>query len=199
VEDAVSEILEKNKFPVILGGEHSITIGCVGAVAKKYKNLSVLQLDAHADMRDEYEGSKFNHACGIRRVREICSSVVQVGIRSLSEEEAGYIEKNRLKVYYWNRYDVNEIVKNLRENVYITLDIDVFDPSEMPSVGTPEPGGLCWKEVTSIVREVAEKRNVVGFDLCELAPIPGNVAPDYLAAKLAYKMIGYSLRIAKNR
>jgi len=193
VEEAVGEIFEKKKFPVMLGGEHSICIGGVRAASKHFKNLSVLQLDAHADMRDEYEGTKFNHACGLRRVREACDSVVQVGIRSLSEEEAGYIEKNKLKVYYWNKYNMDEIMKNLKENVYITLDIDVLDPAEMPSVGTPEPGGLHYEEVLAIVREVAKRRRVVGFDLCELAPIPGFVAPDYLAAKMAYKMIGYSL------
>ncbi|MDO8340286.1 MAG: agmatinase [Candidatus Burarchaeum sp.] len=195
VEEAVEGIAEAGKFPVMLGGEHSLTLGAVRALAKKHPKMSVLQLDAHADLREEYEDSKYNHACVMRRVREICPSTVQAGIRSMCEEELQHVKKEKSKLVYGRNFDAREILRGLGEEVYVTVDLDVFDPSIMPAVGTPEPGGLLWEEVLPLLREVARKKKVVGFDVMELAPLAGNVAPDFLAAKLTYKMIGYSLRL----
>jgi agmatinase len=196
VEEAFGELLEKNKFPVMFGGEHSLTAGAVRALARKYSKLSVLHIDAHADMRDEYEDTKFNHACVMRRVREICPAV-SVGIRSISEEEVEFVKRAKPRMFYGHSFDAREVLKGLGNDVYITLDLDAFDPAIMPAVGTPEPGGLLFEEVAKLVREVSEKRRIVGFDVMELAPIPGMVAPDFLAAKIAYKLIGYALRLRK--
>lgn len=193
VSELVSEVLEKGKFPVVFGGEHSISLGPVMALAKKYPKLSILQLDAHCDLRDRYEGSRHNHACVMRRVREVVKGpVVQVGIRSMDRTEAEYIEKNNLGSYiFGTEFDSAKILKLLSDDVYITIDLDAFDPSEVPAVGTPEPGGLRWGQVLPLLREVCKKRHVVGFDINELAPIPGTTQSEFLAAKLAYKMLCY--------
>ena len=191
-------LLEDEKFPVALGGEHSLTPPLVSAVAKKYKNLSVLQIDAHADLRAEYQGNPSSHACAMRRVLEFCPAV-QVGIRSLSEEEAEAIPKLRTKIY-WAKDIIRAPLKNwiakvlsdLSANVYLTIDLDGFDPSLVPATGTPEPGGLDWHQVTSLIRAVASHKKIVGMDLVELLPQPGHHASDFLAAKLVYKCLGYS-------
>jgi agmatinase len=192
------EVLKSGKFPVILGGEHSLSVGSVKAMKEAYPNLSVLQLDAHYDMRDEYYGSKLNHGCVARRISEICP-VVQAGTRSLSKEEKDFLStqaNGRVKTI--NVYDILEtplwkdVVSNsLTENVYITIDLDVFDPSLMPSVGTPEPGGMGWYEMLDLLREVTKDRKVVGFDVVELCPVEGQIASDFLAAKLVYRLLGY--------
>ncbi len=193
LEKRVSEIIQKNKLPVVLGGEHTVTIPPVKAIAKKYTGLSVLQIDAHGDLRDEFEGEKMSHACVMRRVREITKKTVQVGIRDMSREESSYIEKEGIRnSIHGAKFNIDKITEQLSDNVYITVDLDGFDPSEVPAVGTPQPGGLHWDEVTELLRKVSEKKNVVGFDVVELAPIKDQVASDFLAAKLVYKMIGYS-------
>jgi len=193
LKSCVSEIIEKDKLPVVLGGEHTITVPAVKAVAKKYSDFSVLQIDAHADLRDEFEGEKYSHACVMRRVREITKKTVQAGIRSMSKEENDYIEKEGIGEYiHGTEFNIDKIISQLSENVYITVDLDGFDPSEVPAVGTPQPGGLHWGEVTALLRKVSEKKKIVGFDVVELAPIKDQVASDFLAAKLVYKMIGYS-------
>lgn len=193
---AVLEILKLKKFPVVLGGEHTVALGAIKAVSEFYKDFSVLQLDAHADLRQTYQGSPFNHACVMRRVLEITEKIVSVGIRSFSQEEAIFIQKNFSSFY--RTFETakkglpdTEILKGLGKNVYITLDLDVFDPSLMPAVGTPEPGGLFWPEVLGLLKQVALKKNIVGLDVVELAPIPGLIHPDFLAAKLIYKLLGY--------
>lgn len=195
VEEAVAEILEAEKFPVTLGGEHSIALGPVRAVNERYDNISVLQLDAHADLRDEYEGTKYNHACVLRRVRELCDAV-QVGVRSLSAEEAEFLKVSNAKIHMMGevrKLGIEEIaqkvVSELSENVYVTIDLDGFDPGELPATGTPEPGGLHWYEGLHLLRRVFEERNVVGFDVTEL--MPGYPACDFFAARLAYKLIAY--------
>jgi len=191
VERAVSEILENGKFPLVLGGEHSISIGAVRALAKVHKNMSVLQLDAHSDLRDEFEGTRLGHTSTMRRISELCDTV-QVGIRSMSLEEAEFAKEKKLKLFYArNQPKPKEVVSKLRKEVYVTIDMDVFDTSEVPAVGTPEPGGLHWYDVLAILREVASKRKVVGFDVVELCPIEGDVSSDFLAARLAYKFLGY--------
>jgi len=195
VRKKISRIVAQNKIPVMLGGEHSITLGAVQAVAEKYPQLTVLQLDAHADLRDSYQGSPFSHACVARRVQEFCT-LVQAGIRSMSVEEADFLPASRVRSYgadyIFDHPDwVEEICADLGGDLYITIDLDVFDPSIMPATGTPEPGGLYWRDVLKLIKTAAGRCNVRGFDVVELAPLPGMVAPDFMAAKLAYRLMGY--------
>ncbi|MHA1238323.1 MAG: agmatinase [Candidatus Odinarchaeia archaeon] len=197
VKETCLRVLEDNKFPIVLGGEHSISVGFFYSLLDKYNNISVLQLDAHADLRDTYEGSRYNHACVMRRIREH-SDAVQVGIRSLSKEEADLIKTRKYKIFYAIRMREadckNEICSTLNDNVFITIDVDVFDPSLIPSVGTPEPGGLGWYEVLDLLKFIVDNKNVVGFDVVELSPIPEIKSPDFIIAKLVYKLIGYLTR-----
>jgi agmatinase len=190
-------LLDDDKFPIALGGEHSLTPPLVSAVARKYGDLSVLQIDAHADLREHYQGNPKSHACAMRRVVEVCPAV-QVGIRSLSIEEAQAIPKLATKVYWANdivRAPLNDwvskVIADLGPNVYLTIDLDGFDPSIVPATGTPEPGGLDWHQVTSLIRAVAKHKKIVGMDMVELLPQPGDHASDFLAAKLIYKCLGY--------
>ncbi|MCX6772205.1 MAG: agmatinase [Candidatus Micrarchaeota archaeon] len=189
VQEAVEAVLAAGKIPILLGGEHSVSVGAFNAFAPRAKNISILHIDAHADMRDEYEGTAFNHACVMRRCREKFHAV-SVGIRSYSAEEAEVIKKEKLDVFGVD-FKADEIVKKLKDEVYVTIDIDGFDPSEAPAVGTPEPGGLHWKQVTDLLHEVSKKKKIVGFDIVELCPIPGNTVTDFLAARLTYKLIGF--------
>jgi agmatinase len=192
VEKVVSQLLRDKKFVITIGGEHSIALGAVRVFAKKIKNLSVLQFDAHTDSRYEFEGTKYHHGCVIRRIRELRLPVTQVGIRSVSEEEAEYIKKEKIKtIFYTPELPINKIISTLKEQVYITFDLDVFDPSIMPSTGTPEPGGLGWRETLKLIKEISKKRKIVGADVVELDPIPGLHHADFLAAKLVYKIIAY--------
>lgn len=203
VRAATVEILDSGTIPVLLGGEHSITLGMVQALLERYPKLSVLQLDAHADMRDEYQDTPYNHACVARRISELCP-IVQVGVRSLSMEEAEFLKsearagkkaKTKIKTYYATEVikgiNWDNVVRELTDEVCITIDLDVFDPAIMPATGTPEPGGLGWYDALGVLRKAISKRKVVGFDVVELCPLPGNIAPDFLAAKLVYKMMGY--------
>lgn len=197
VEEAISFILKHEKFPVMLGGEHSITLGAVRALLRRHKTLSLLQLDAHADLRDSFSGSKFNHACVARRIHELGVSLVQIGLRGLSTEEANHL-KDASNITAALAIDIqqdssciDEALAKLKSPVYITMDLDVFDPAVCPAVGTPEPGGLDWYTILSIVRKISKAHNVVGFDVVELCPTPGLIAADFLAAKLIYKLIGY--------
>ena len=190
-------LLEDDKFTVALGGEHSLTPPLVCATAKKFKNLSVLQIDAHADLRDEYQGNPASHACAMRRVVEVCPAV-QVGIRSLSVEEAQAIPHLRTSVYWAKdiarapmKSWIAKVLADLSPNVYLTIDLDGFDPAFVPATGTPEPGGLDWMQVTALIRAVADHKKIVGMDVVELLPQPGDHASDFLAAKLVYKCLGY--------
>jgi agmatinase len=195
IRRVATEIVSRGKFPVVLGGEHSITAPVVAAVASKYAGLSVLQIDAHADLRESFMGTPHNHACAMRRVLEYARTT-QVGIRSLSPEEAAAAPTLPTEIFYdYNmRQDedwIERVVDSLGENVYITIDCDGFDPAIMPSVGTPEPGGLTWYEGLALLRRVIESRRVVGCDIVELCPLPGIVAPNFLCAKLLYKILCY--------
>jgi agmatinase len=190
-----SEIVDRGKFPVVIGGEHSVTAPVVGALAARNPGLSVLQIDAHADLRDTYMGTPHNHACAMRRVLEHARAT-QVGIRSLSPEEAVALPTLPTRIFYDfdMRKDANwieQVVESLGEVVYITIDCDGLDPAIMPAVGTPEPGGLSWYELLTLLRRVIETRRVVGCDVVELCPIPGLVAPNFLCAKLIYKILSY--------
>jgi agmatinase len=195
VRRTIAKVVADGKIPVMLGGEHSISFGAVAAMKEKYPELSVLQLDAHADLRDSYQCSPYSHASLARRISEICP-LVQAGIRSFCFEEAEFMKTGAVRTYssdfiLSNENWCEEICANLSGDLYITLDIDVLDPSLMPATGTPEPGGLSWRHVLGIVREAAKRCRVRGFDVVELAPIPGIIAPDFLAAKLVYRIMGY--------
>ena len=206
IYQTAKKLVSQNKFVIMLGGEHSITYGLVKAYQEKYKDLTVLQLDAHADLRESYQDNKFSHACAMKRVWEICP-VVGVGIRNLSEGEFRFVKQKKINLFYardlqnYGTY-YDEIVNSLSKNVFLTFDLDYFDPSIMPAVGTPEPGGLFWYETLELLKKVIQNKNLVGFDVVELSPLPGNLAPDFLAAKLIYKLIGYQVakqkRLLKN-
>ena len=192
VHEVASDLIRRDKFVVMLGGEHSLTVGMVKAFRERFDSLSVLQLDAHADLRDVYEDSKYSHACVMRRVLEYCP-IVQVGIRSLCEEEHRFLTQNQMQPFFAEGLplDIDGIVSALSTDVYVTIDLDVLDPSIMSAVGTPQPGGISWHEILRILRRVAETRRIVGCDLVELCPAEGPPSCAFLAAKLAYKLIGY--------
>jgi agmatinase len=195
INRVIAAILEHDKFPIVLGGEHSITSPVVAAMAAKFRGLSVLQIDAHADLRDVYMGTRFNHACAMRRVLEH-APCTQVGIRSLSTEEAKAAPSLRTRIFYDvnMRRDTNwieQVVASLSDTVYITIDVDGLDPAIMPATGTPEPGGLSWYELLSLLRAVISARTVVGCDIVELSPLPGVAAPNFMCAKLVYKILTY--------
>lgn len=195
IRHATADVLAHNKIPVILGGEHSISFGVVQAMREKYPGISVLQLDAHADLRNYYQCSPYSHASVGRRISELCP-LVQAGTRSMSAEEAAFMKESNIRTFsadfiheeqlWWEK-----ICENLSGDVYITIDIDVLDPSIMPATGTPEPGGIYWKDILRLVKAVSSRCRVRGFDVVELSPIPGMIAPDFLAAKLVYRIIGY--------
>jgi agmatinase len=192
-DSAVSHYLKDNKLVVTLGGEHSVSIGVIKAYTKHYKDLSVLHLDAHADSRDSYEGSRYNHACVIARVREFTNNIVSVGIRSMDTSECLAINRERMffahEIHDSDKWMPNA-VRLLTDTVYITIDLDVFDPSIMPSTGTPEPGGLSWYQVMRLLYSVSRSKRIVGFDIVELCP-SNSKAPDFLAAKLIYTLLSY--------
>jgi agmatinase len=195
IEEVVGELIDDGKFVVTLGGEHTVAVGPVRAHAKRRPALSVLAFDAHSDLRDEYLDSKYNHACTLRRALEV-APVTQVGLRSASAEDAALIRDERLAFYSpagMRNAAPGEIAGRLREDVYITIDLDCFDPSEMSAVGTPEPGGLHWDEVSDLLVAVAKERRIVGFDVTELSPSLGPRACAQQAAKLAYRLIGLAL------
>jgi len=189
----VKKYLASGKFVVTIGGEHSVSVGAIQAHAEKYKDMCVLQFDAHSDMRDSYEGSKYNHACAMARAKEF-APVIQVGIRSMDIDERPNIDFKKVFIADIMRQDKSwqdKVLSILSTNVYITIDLDVFDPSIMPSTGTPEPGGMGWYDLLDLVRKVDEKFNIVGLDVVELCPNHYDRAPDFLASKLIYKILSY--------
>jgi agmatinase len=201
ITDVTRELLGQGKFVIGLGGEHTISFGLVRAYAERFPGLSVLQFDAHGDLRDSYQGTPYNHASVLRRILELVPAV-QVGIRSLSREEAEWVKARQMRLFFASEVVgspsiATAISEALSEDVYITICLDGLDPSIMPAVGTPEPGGLGWYDILRIVRRVAETHRIVGFDVVELFPIPGNIAPDFLAAKLVYKVLGYRYKLGK--
>jgi agmatinase len=193
VYNKTDEILSDGKFPVIIGGNHTVSIGSVKAISDHYDDLTVLQLDAHADMRQAYEGSPLNHACAMARITEMVPAV-QLGIRSMSEDELPFVREDRI-FYSHDLFHDKTLYKKaldlLTGNVYITIDLDVFDPSLMPSTGTPEPGGPAYYELMHFLKIVAGERNVVGFDVVEMCPSPVNKTPDFVAAKVIYQLLSY--------
>jgi agmatinase len=196
LEEVARSVSERGVIPFTLGGEHSLTIAPVRALRERFPGLCVLQLDAHLDLRAQYQGTPLSHASVMRRVRELEVPTVAVGIRSVSLEEAGYVHAEHVPVFLGREIrakglPVEAIVAKLSNPVYVTVDLDAFDPAYVPAVGTPEPGGLTWEEGCRLLRAVCERRQVVGLDIVELCPIPGQPASDFFAAKLANKLIGY--------
>lgn len=195
VEHLTEKLMSQGKLVVLLGGDHSISPGYARALAKKYPDLGVIQLDAHADLRDAYDGSPLSHACAMARIREITPHTLQIGIRSMAAEEAKLIKHDHLAVCtmdQWRRgnFDLGAALGNLPEKVFITLDVDVFDWSVIAGTGTPEPGGLQWYETLQLLATIFESKNVVGWDVVELALRPGDSNSPFAVAKLIYKMIG---------
>lgn len=194
--------IKNNKFVVTLGGEHSISNPVIRAHFEHYKDFSVLHFDAHSDLRQEYEGSKFSHASFAARVYEFNPDIVQVGIRAQCKEESEFIKKNKIKTFY--AYEIRQgkygakwedrILKVLKKNVYITFDVDFLDPSIMPSTGTPEPGGFLWDETLRILKMIGKRKNVIGFDVVELAPKKNLPFADFITSKLIYKMLNYFVK-----
>lgn len=201
VQEVVGELLEGGKFVVTLGGEHTVAVGAVRAHGRRRPDLSVLAVDAHADLREEYLDTPLNHACTLRRILETLppgdgEPLVQVGLRSASAEEAAFIQERRLPFHSpraLRQAGPNALVVPLRANVYVTVDLDGLDPSQMAAVGTPEPGGLLWDEVSDLLAALAGQKRIIGFDVTELAPNLGPEACAQAAAKLAYRLIGLAL------
>src|SRR5688572_388676 len=196
LEAVVAEVAAQGMIPLTLGGEHSLTIAPVAALRERYPGLSVLQLDAHLDLRDSYQGTKLSHASVMRRIRDLGVPTVPAGIRSVSREEADYVHAEKLPVFLGREIrsqglPVDAILAELRNPVYVTVDLDAFDPAYVPGVGTPEPGGLTWDEGLRLLRAVFERRQVVGIDVVELCPIPGQIVSEFFAAKLVSKLVGY--------
>ena len=190
--------IEKNLFPLTLGGEHSITAGCIEPFVKSYKNVTILQFDAHADLRNSYNNQKYSHASAMRRCLDFKNvDLISIGIRNISKEEMPFLKKNdsRIKIFWakdqkkWNLKYFKRLIKN--KNVYLTFDVDGLDSSIMPATGTPEPGGLFWYETLSLIKTIFKNANVIGADINELAPIKGFNSYDFLVAKLAYKILTY--------
>jgi len=203
IRRVTGEILDRGKFLVTLGGEHSITTPIVSAAAGRHPGLSVLQIDAHADLRDSYLAERHSHACAMRRTIEF-APLVQVGIRNISAEEVDALPGLDTTIFYdWNMRDdpnwIARAVGALSDTVYITIDLDGLDPATMPAVGTPEPGGLSWRELMGLLRRTFEKKTVVACDVVELCPIPGVAAPPFIAAKLVYKLLTYRLGLPNSR
>jgi agmatinase len=193
VHKTTKEYIIRNKFVTLFGGEHSISIGSIRAFNECFDNLTVLHIDAHADLRESYDGTKYNHACAVHEASQT-TNLVQVGIRSIDaiektfmDEEKTFFAHDMVNDEYW----IDKVVEACTENVFITFDLDVLDPSIMPSTGTPEPGGLLWYETLEFLKQVFKEKNVVGFDIVELCPNIADKSSDFLAAKLYYKMLSY--------
>ncbi|MDG2344216.1 MAG: agmatinase [Flavobacteriales bacterium] len=193
VYQKTQKLLTSNKFLTFFGGEHSISIGIIKAFYEKYDSLTVLQLDAHADLRPSYMNSSYNHACALHDASKK-TNLVQVGIRSMDASEKKYMKPSNVffaEKMYGNNTWMDESIAKMTNEVYITLDLDVFDPSILPATGTPEPGGLLWNDMLTYLNKIFKTKNVVGFDIVELAPIKEQPASNFLAAKLYYKMLSY--------
>ncbi len=196
----VAKHIDAGKLVVTLGGEHSLSTAPIMAHYERFPNLSILQIDAHSDLRQSYEGSKYSHASVMARVAEFNPNIVQVGIRAQSKDEADFRKEKQIKTFYAREIKLGMygdnwqelVVRNLSENVYITFDIDGFDPSFMPATGTPEPGGLFWDETMNLLKIIGLEKNIVGFDVVELAPNKFHPSSNFVAAKLVYKILNYA-------
>ncbi len=203
IEKEINAIIEEDKVPVTIGGDHAVAIGPITALGKKYKDFSVIHFGAHADSRDEYLGSRYSHASVMARARDVCGSCISVGVRSIDEEAAKKYGKETIFMKdIWNMKSeavAERIVKMTKERVYLTIDVGVLDPSEMPATAAPVPEGLHFHELTSILREVLARKQLIGADFCELNPAEANRAPDYTVAKLISLTLGYAFLLPKER
>jgi agmatinase len=192
---AAREVLQRGQLPLILGGEHSLSAPPIAATREFFPDLTVVHIDAHGDLRDEYEGTRLSHACIERRVVEMGIAVTEIGVRSISPEEAEFLKTRPDVAIVWDyqlaRGQARIPWERLSRHTYLTIDLDALDPAEMPAVGTPEPGGLRWYQLLDLLRELFGRTSVVAMDVVELCPLPGQTRADFLAAKLVYKMIGY--------
>lgn len=197
LETVVAKIINDNKIPIVIGGEHSISYPVFKGIKKYLNNFSILHFDAHLDLRYAYEGDEFSHASVIRRIKDSgFNSIVSFGIRSVSFEEHDYLKKNPHKVFYArDTYDIEALIKDLKKDIYITFDVDCLDPSIMPSTGTPEPGGYLWYQTLDLLKEVLKEKNLVALDVVELAPDGINHFSEFTIAKLIYKILGYGQKI----
>ncbi len=201
VKRTILPIVKSGKFPVILGGEHTVTTGAIQAVTEVFSDVSVLYFDAHADLRNDFMGSCWGHASVARRIHEICP-IVHVGLRSCATEELIFIRDKQIPVFFWTVSNcpvdltklASDILGHLSNQVYISIDLDVLDPSIMSAVGTPEPGGMLWHEIINLLKLISNERKIIGFDVTELSPSEGSESCSYTAAKLVYKLIGYAKR-----
>jgi agmatinase len=199
IEKEVASALQDGKFPLTLGGEHTVSLGPIRALSKaNKKKFSILHFDAHSDARDSYFGSKYCHACVVARMREMCENVYSVGVRSVDEE---CMEEHSKEIMLMKDMEdlkdgqiAKSIIANTGDRIYMTVDLDVLNPAEMPSVGTPEPDGMSYRQLRNVIREVAKKKTIIGMDFVELSPIQGITAPNYLAAKLIYMSLGYAFQ-----
>lgn len=197
IEKHTRSLLDDKKFPITLGAEHTITLGCVRAVKEKYPDVHVLQIDAHSDLRESYNDNPYSHASVMYRIHKLGVPLTQIGIRAQCIEEAQLIKSSKkINTFYAHQIRKNanwadEALKTLGDNVYISIDADGFDPSIVPAVGTAEPNGLFWNETTEFLKKVCEKKNIVGFDVVEIAPVKGNTLTEFTMAKLVYRLIGY--------
>lgn len=194
VRNSVNKFIKDDKFIVLIGGEHSVSIGSIKAYSENINDLTVIHLDAHTDRRDSYEGSKYSHASVVSRVSEYVNNIISIGIRSMDISE--YDPKKKGNIYFAQDIEhseswLDEAIDKMTERVYITIDLDVFDPSIMPSTGTPEPGGIYWYQMLNILKRISSKRSIAAFDVVELCPIENLRSPDFLAAKLIYKLLNY--------
>jgi agmatinase len=196
ISQTVQRFSGDGKFVIALGGEHTVSVGPVEAHAHNFPELSILQIDAHADLRKTYQDDRYSHACTMKRIRDIVSRTVGIGIRNVSADEAELIARERIPMFMaadivgndrWH----DKALEQLTDNVYLTIDLDGFDPSVIPGIGTPEPGGLGWYETLAFLRKLCDVKKVIGFDVVELMPIQGNLVSEFTAAKLIYKLIGY--------
>lgn len=196
VYDKTRELLASGKYLTFFGGEHSVSIGVIKAFYEKYENLTVLQLDAHADLRESYHGTRYNHACALHDA-SLHTNLIQVGIRSADSSELQYLDRQKCffaEEIYGDESWMTKSIEQMTDKVYLTIDLDVFDPSIMPATGTPEPGGLTWNTTIRYLRKVFEAKTVVGFDIVEFAPIEGLHSPQFLTAKLYYKLLSYRFK-----
>ncbi len=203
MEAAAADILRKKKFLLALGGDHAVSLGPIQAASKIYPNMAVLQIDAHLDLRNQWNGSRFNHACVMRRVADdMQMPLVQVGVRSFSQEEADYLAQNNLQPFYAHQIDpfdfawIQSVANALPEYVYLTIDLDGLDPSVIPGTGTPEPGGLTYHQLIALIKFVGQNKNIIAADIVELVKVPGSHVSEFTAAKIATKIIIFGLKAA---
>lgn len=203
IQQKVSSILLEKKIPVILGGEHTITFPAAAAMKKHFRNISIIQFDAHADLRDTYEGSKYSHACVMKRIFDAGIPFIQAGVRSLTEEEHRFRTGNSILHYdadyiYRNGCFAIDFPSDFPDNIFITVDVDGLDPSVIPATGTPHPGGLLWHDFFRFIESIPSSKKIVGFDVTELAPVPESIVSDFAAAKLIYNLMGIISRRQQN-